>query len=159
MVDYPRPPWESDPREFSAGRSFDVAWLIGGTVADAECVVYQVFEQGNVAGRVADDPVYVGITRDFPARWGEHKAHSWWFRRMNPLSVIVAGYPTRLDALKVEATLIAQHRPIFNRKAERTHLAMARDAPPAPEIYMAELHVRREVSSAHSEYQAGVLAV
>lgn len=158
-----RPPWESDPALFSAGRSFDVNWLIGDAIDEAECVVYEVHEQDAHSRFAAPDPVYVGITRDFAARWGEHKAQSWWFYRMTPYVVLASGYPTRSDALKVEALLIDEHRPIFNRKVERTHLRMAREAPPADALFIAELAVRdrteRQVTLAHSEHQAGVLAL
>lgn len=139
QTDTERPPWESDPAQFTAGRAFDVAWLIGDDVDDAECVVYEVYEARDGSHLAAEHPVYVGISRSFPARWGEHRSHSWWFDRMKPHCVVVSGYPTRLDALKVEALLITEHRPIFNRKAERAHLAMARSAPPVAEMFVAEL--------------------
>lgn len=136
-----RPAWEGDPNSYSPGRAFETAWLIGD-VEGSECFVYEVFEKDKRSRYAAPHPVYVGISRSFPARWGEHRSHSWWFERMEPLCVIVSGYRTRADALKVEALLISEHRPIFNRKPERAHLAMAREAPPAEPLFSAELTVR-----------------
>lgn len=137
-----RPSWEGDPDSYRPGRAFETAWLIGD-VSDTECFVYEIFEKDKRSHYAASQPVYVGISRSFPARWGEHRARSWWFERMEPFCVIVSGYPTRMDALKVEAMLISEHRPIFNRKPERAHLAMSRDAPPSEPLFSAELITRR----------------
>ena len=140
-IAWARPPWESDPSLLNAGPSFDVGWLMGD-VDGAECFVYEIHERMPGTHLAESRPVYVGITRDFPARWGEHRAHSWWFKRMEPYCVLLSGYPTRQDALKREALLIDEYRPIFNKKAERTTLLRARSIPPTDDLFMAELRVR-----------------
>jgi predicted GIY-YIG superfamily endonuclease len=133
------PPWESDPALIDVSRRFSVAWLIGSDFDDAECFVYEVFERDVETGFAQEHPVYVGITRNFPARWGEHRRASWWFFYVKPACILLSGYLTRADALKVEAQLIAEHRPRFNTKEERRHLAWAQAQPPRPRLFTAEL--------------------
>lgn len=140
MCNEPRPNGEDDPCLLHPGRSFRVNWLFGNHVHDAGAVVYEVYEASAThPRRAATHPVYVGIAESFTARWSSHRSKSWWFDRVNVMCVLLAGYPSREDARKVEAELIAEHRPAYNTKPERRHLALARELPPREYLFLAEL--------------------
>lgn len=135
-----RPAWESEPSQLRVGRRFIVSWLIGNQ-QDVGCFLYELHEDRG-DGLASEYPVYVGITRDFPARWGEHRRGSWWFEHAHPRTVILSGYSSRADARKVEAVRLDESRPRFNTKPERRHLRLAQLEPPALPLFTAELHLR-----------------
>lgn len=136
-----RPPWENDPQLLNVGRRFTVNWLIGDDLT-AGCYLYEVYEFGKY-GHADSAPAYVGITRNFPARWGEHRRASWWFGFARVQCIVLSGYATRRDALKAEAVLIDEHHPMFNTKPEYAHLTAALHDPPAAPGFTAELLPRR----------------
>lgn len=72
------------------------------------------YEVWDLLGRL----VYVGVAEHFPRRWQQHEARSWWLGEIDVDRVDVTGWPTREDALRIEAAVINEQGPVYNTAPE-----------------------------------------
>lgn len=85
---------------------------MGGTT-----YVYYLYDrQGNL--------LYVGITDNIERRWAQHAADRPWWHMVARREYVE--YPTREEAMRVEAHQIRTHRPMFNRALNGWHTRRAR---------------------------------
>lgn len=73
--------------------------------------------------------LYVGVARDVPARIKQHrKDKPWW--RAEVADVVANLYPTRREALAVEAHYIAMSRPLHNIAGQSGMAPHPHEVPP-----------------------------
>lgn len=72
---------------------------------------------------MAGELLYVGVTEDVEARLGQHRRKAWTKWPPSMAFLTVDEYPTRGEALAVEAQAIKDERPRYNRSDKRQHWA------------------------------------
>lgn len=80
------------------------------------------------------DLLYVGISKEFGRRWGEHaRSQPWWPEARH---MTVDWYDDEAEAVRAEVEAINQEHPRFNVARTNAHYRAQRTVDPGPHEYM-----------------------